>query len=175
MSKKIRIWVVVGLLIVVAVYIGGYLYFWRVWWPAKQIKIVQGLATVEFPWRDYSQAELNKMYPQIKNAAVPTRVTPEETYVKFREALRTNNLELAVEQLSKESKKYQDNTNNLQQAHKEGRFVSSLKLYPEKYWRSNFGQAMGNLCYEQERDNGKIVGCTDFIKDANGDWKMDSL
>jgi len=173
--KKIRTRIIVPLIILVAGFIVTDFYVWRVWWPAKQIRIAQGLATFEFPFRDYSVAELNKMYPQIKNADVPTRVTPEETYAKFREALRTNDLELALDQLSKESKKYQDNVRNLQQAYTEKRFVKSLSLYPEKIWRSNFGQSIGNICYDQEQNNSKSVGCTDFIKDANGDWKMDSL
>ncbi|MBU2265253.1 hypothetical protein KJ784_03665, partial [Patescibacteria group bacterium] len=96
MNKK-TIWALV-ILVVLAVVLGG-LYCYKVWWPKKEIAIQAGLAKSTFPWRAYTQEELNKMYPQIKYADVPTRVTPEQTYANFREALRTNNLEMALEQL----------------------------------------------------------------------------
>lgn len=94
MNRKI-LWSAI-IIVVLAVSIGG-LYGWKVWWPEEQTKVDLGLSSPKFPWRDYTQAELEKLYPQIKNAAIPTRTTPEETYGKFREALRTNNLELAID------------------------------------------------------------------------------
>jgi hypothetical protein len=171
--KRKTLWAII-IVVVVAAFLGG-LYFYKYWWPQKQLKIQLGLASDKFPWRDYTESELNKMYPQIKYADVPTRTTPEQTYAKFREALRTNNLELALGQLSVESEKYNENLEKLRKAYNEGKFSNSLSLYPENVRRSTFGSSMGNLCYEQTRNNEKIVGCTEFSKDANGDWKMDSL
>ncbi|PIY75440.1 MAG: hypothetical protein COY85_00135, partial [Candidatus Portnoybacteria bacterium CG_4_10_14_0_8_um_filter_40_50] len=104
--KKIKI--IIGIVILAALVIGGYFYFQN-WWEIKQIKIEKGLASEKFPWRDYTQEELAKMYPQIKYADVPTRITPEETYAKFRQALKDNNLEMAIEQLAEESEKYEEN------------------------------------------------------------------
>lgn len=172
MNKKI-IWGVV-ILVVLAAVLGGF-YCYKVWWPQRQMMISLGLAEANFPWRAYTQEELNRLYPQTRYADVPTRVTPEQTYAKFREALRTNNLEMALEQLSKESAKYTENSEKLKKAHNENRFMSSLNLYPEKSWRSTFGESLGSLCYDQLYDEEKIVGCSVFIKDASGDWKMDSL
>jgi hypothetical protein len=165
------IWVIIIILILA----GGYWYGSQVWWPKKQLKIQLGLAEPDFPWWDYTQEELEKLYPQIRYADIPTRITPEETYAKFREALRTNNLELALEQLSEESGKYEENKNKLRTAFEENKFNVSLSLYPVEVWRSTFSESSGGLCYNQERDNEKFVGCTDFLKDSNGDWKMDSL
>jgi len=172
MNKK-TMWAVITL-VVIAAFLGGF-YFYKVWWPTKQLKIQAGLSSDKFPWRDYTQDELTKMYPQIRYADVPTRTTPEQTYAKFREALRTNNLEMALEQLSSESNRYAENKSSVENSYKDDKFISSINLYPEKNWRSTFGSSTGSLCYEQSYDNKKIVGCTNFIKDANGDWKMDSL
>lgn len=173
MNKRIIIGLVIIFVVLAAIF-GGF-YFYKIWWPEKQLKIQMGLAESKFPWRNYTQEELNKLYPQIKNANIPTRVTPEETYAKFREALRTNNLELAVAQLAEESQKYSENLEKLRKAYKENKFIDSSDLYPEKVWRSTFGVSIGSLCYEQTYDNKAVTGCTSFIKDGNGDWKMDSL
>jgi len=174
MSKKMKVYLV-AVTIIVLLAAGGSFYFYQFWLPAKQMKIQLGLASDKFPWRDYSQAELDKMYPQIKYADIPTRVTPEETYAKFREALKTNNLELALAQLSVEGNNYNKNVEKLKKAYSDRKFISSLNLYPDKVWRSNFGESGGNLCYEQAIEDSQSVGCTCFLKDASGDWKMDSL
>ncbi len=60
MSKKI--WWIIIIVIVVAALVGG-VYFYKSWWPQKQAKIDMGLSNNKFPWRDYTQDELNKMYP----------------------------------------------------------------------------------------------------------------
>ena len=172
MKKKI-LWVII-ILVVLAAILGGW-YFYKTWWPQRQAMISLGLAESKFPWRAYTQEELNKLFPQIRYADVPTRVTPEQTYAQFREALRTNNLELALEQLSVTSEGYNENLEKLSNAYKDNKFISSLNLYPEKVWRSTFGESIGSLCYEQEINNDKFVACANFLKDVNGDWKMDSL
>ncbi|MCX6741107.1 MAG: hypothetical protein NTY61_01780 [Candidatus Parcubacteria bacterium] len=175
MNKKTKNWLVVLAVILLVALLSGCFYLWRVWWPEKQIKISLGLAVSEFPWRNYSQAELNELYPQIKNASIPTRITPEETYTKFREALRTNNLELAVGQLSKESKKYNDNVNNLRQAYKDKKLQEYYREYPEKISKALIGQSLSQYEYDRLENGKTFVNSIDFIKDANGDWKMDSL
>ena len=168
--------VIIPLIILVAVFTAGYFYTWQIWWPAKQIKIDKGLATFEFPYRDYSPAELNKMYPQIKNANIPTRVTPEETYAKFREALRTNNLELALEQLYKEAgKRYQENVQDLQDAYKAGRLKELYKNYPEKIEKQSMSEASASYYYLSVENNKNFQNPLPFVKNVNGDWKMDSL
>ena len=84
-----------------------------------------GLSSDKFPWQDFTQEELNKLYPQIRYADVPTRVTPEQTYANFREALRTNNLGLALEQLSVDSKRYSENKMAIENADAESRFLEA--------------------------------------------------
>jgi len=170
MNKKLIFSIVILVGVVVLAWVGFS------WWQTKQAQIKLGVASDKFPYRSYTQEELNKMYPQIKNADVLTRTTPEETYAKFREALKTNNLEMAIEQLSKESEKYEENKKTLEQAHKDGKFAGAYdSLYPEKVERSTFGDSSGSLCYDQKQEDGTFVACTSFIKDSSGDWKLDSL
>lgn len=168
-TKKIIIGIIIVLLIV------GFVPFTYKWVGQKIEKVKIGLAEPNFPYRDYTQEELNKMYPQIRYADVPTRITPEETYAKFRQALKENNLEMAVEQLSKESEKYEGNKSDLTQAYRENRFNELINDYPEKIWRGTFGESTGQLCYSQQYENKEFVGCSGFIKNADGDWKLDSL
>ncbi|MFA4941468.1 MAG: hypothetical protein WC582_02630 [Patescibacteria group bacterium] len=173
MSKKIRKIIIFGVLIICLAF-GATVYF-SAWMTKKADKITLGLARPDFPFGDYSEEELAKMYPQVKNADVATRTTPEETYAKFRQALEDNNLEMALEQLSKDSKNYKENKEVLIKAHKEGKFSGALSSYPENVWRGTFGESLGQLCYNQKHEDGEFVGCSSFIKGNNGDWKIDTL
>jgi hypothetical protein len=137
-------------------------FYCRNWWEKKQLKIEMGYARSEFPWRDYSQDELNKMYPQIKNADVPTRTAPEETYAKFREALRTNNLNLAIEQLNKESGRYEENRKTLTDAYNEGKF-------PERIEKESMYEAIASYYYLRNGFKTHIS----FMKNENGDWGLE--
>jgi hypothetical protein len=145
------------------------------WWQTKQAQIKLGVASDKFPYRGYTQEELNKMYPQIKNADVPTRTTPEETYAKFREALKTNNLEMAIEQLSKESEKYEENKKTLEQAYKDGKFAGAYKEYPEKIEKQSMYESIASYYYFRKVGGEDQKTHLSFIKDSNGDWKIDIL
>ncbi len=134
-----------------------------------------GLAEPNFPWRAYTQEELNKLYPQIKYADVPTRVTPEQTYANFREALRTNNLAMALEQLGKEGNNYQNNKTDIEKAYREGRFRSIYGSYPEEILKENEFEAVSQFYFNYSENSKEKTHFIDFSKDANGDWKMDSL
>jgi len=165
---------IIFLLLTIITSIIGKVYFDK-WLEVKMKKIEFGLAEPTFPFRDYTQEELNKMYPQIKNADVPTRTTPEETYAKFRQALKENNLQMAIEQLSRESERYGENVEFLKKVYNKGELERGLEDYPENVWRENFGESRGSLCYEQQIKGEGFIGCISFIKDSNGDWKIDNL
>jgi len=174
MSKKMKVYLV-AVTIIVLLAAGGSFYFYQFWLPAKQMKIQLGLASDKFPWRDYSQAELDKMYPQIKYADIPTRVTPEETYAKFREALKTNNLELALAQLDKLTPKYKNNKKTIEQAYRNNKFKEAYTNYPEKIEKEHMYEAFATYEYDVKENGKTFINSIYFEKDASGDWKMDSL
>lgn len=170
--KKI-IWAI----IIILVLAGGCWYGSQVWWPKKQLKIQLGLAEPDFPWWDYTQEELDKLYPQIRYADVPTRVTPEETYAKFREALRTNNLELALEQFYDGNRTGVEATNSMRQFYEEDKFRELYNHYPANLEKVNMYESIAQYeyTYFSSQYDQELIGTIDFVKDANGDWKMDSL
>ena len=176
MNKKI-LWVIIVLLVLAAA-LGGF-YCYKVWWPQRQAMISLGLAEPTFPWRAYTQEELNKLYPQVKYADVPTRVTPEQTYANFREALRTNNLEMALEQIGTSSgtNTSKEAANNLRSFYQENKFKELYNRYPEKIEKENMYESIAQYKYEYYSSQYKqqLIGSMNFIKDSNGDWKMDSL
>ena len=165
------------IIIVCAIIIIAIILIWQgfSWWQTKQLKIQQGLARDKFPYSDYTQEELNKMYPQIKNADVPTRTTPEQTYAKLREALKTNNLEMAIEQLSEESQGYKENKDIIKKFYNENKFMELYREYPEKINKVHMYEAIAQYEYEYIKDGKTFVYSIGFIKDSNGDWKIDSL
>lgn len=145
------------------------------WAGEKMQKVVLGLAEPNFPYRDYTDEELAKMYPQIKYADVPTRVTPEQTYTNFREALRTNNLDLALEQLGRESERYGENAKVLTDAYNQGKFSEAYQAYPEKIEKESMAESIASYYYFRKEGDINLKTHISFTKDANGDWKLDSL
>ena len=172
MKKKILL--VVIILLVVTALAGGYFYFQK-WREVKQQKIQLGLSNNKFPWRDYTAEELAKMYPQTKYADVPTRVTPEQTYAKFREALRTNNLEMAIEQLNEDSVRYQENIGILTKLYNDKKLTALYNDYPEQISKSFMAESIGQFYFLKKSGEYNLRQYIDFLKDANGDWKMASL
>jgi len=169
-GKKI---IIIGLMVIIlAAALGIGL---NIWTTKKMDKVALGLARPDFPYADYTEEELSKMYPQIKYADVPTRISPEETYAKFRQALKENNLEMAIEQLNKESERYKENTEALTQAYEEGRFGQIYNSYPEKIEKSNMYESIAQFYFLQKEGEYNLRQYINFIKNANGDWKLDSL
>jgi hypothetical protein len=173
MTPRLKKIIIIGAIAVILVAVlGVYLNAWTI---RKMDKISLGLAEPNFPYRDYTEAELAKMYPQIKNADVATRTTPEETYAKFRQALKDNNLEMAIEQLSKDSGRYKENKEALTKAHEEGKFMSISESYPQKIEKENMYEARAQF-YFLESDGEEVSRYPlDFIKNSDGDWKIDIL
>ncbi len=175
MTSRLKKIIAIGIIcLVLATGLGIYANKWA---GEKMQKVVLGLAESSFPYRDYTEEELAKMYPQIKYADVPTRVTPEQTYANFREALRTNNLDLALEQLGRESERYGENVEILTNFDKENKFQELYQHYPERIEKSNMYESISQYEYDYYSSQYKqnLIGSINFIKDANGDWKLDSL
>ncbi len=130
MSKKLFLTAVI-VLVAVIFGLASYRYIYMPWREVKQKKISLGLARANFPYRDYSEEDLGKMYPQVQNADVKTRVTPEETYAIFRQGLKDNDLAMVLGQLYKDSSRYEGNVTSISQAYEDGRFSEIYEKYPE--------------------------------------------
>ncbi len=152
----------------------GYFFWWRPWAKERLIKIQMGEARSLWPWQDYTQEELGKMYPQIRNAKVATTITPEETYAKFREALKTNNLELALAQISHTNgKRYNENKQTLEEAYRDKRFTAAYNEYPEKIEKEYMAESIAQYNYDKIIDKEKFSNSIDFVKNEKGVWLID--
>ena len=174
MNARLKKIITVGIICLVLV--TGLGIYANKWTGEKMQKVVLGLAGPNFPYREYTEEELAKMYPQIKYADVPTRVAPEESYAKFRQALKENNLEMALEQFSKSStKRHKEYVDTLTNFHKENKFQELYQYYPEKITKVYMAESIGQYEYDRIEDKKVFLNSIDFTKDANGDWKLDSL
>lgn len=173
MTPKLKKIIMIGIIAVILV--AALAVCVNLWTARKMDKVALGLAKSFFPYRDYTEEELNKMYPQIKYADVPTRITPEETYVKFRQALKENNLEMVIEQLDKESDKYRENKEILTNFYNENKFQELYQFYPEKIIQANIYESIAQYYYLRKEGEYNLRQYINFAKDANGDWKLDSL
>jgi len=106
---------------------------------------------------------------------VPTRITPEETYAKFRQALKDNNLEMAIEQLAEESEKYEENKQILTKFYNEGKFSEAYKEYPEKIEKSSIYESIASYYYFRNKEGQDFKIHISLLKDINGDWKLDNF
>jgi len=175
MTKNLKKIFIGALLAVFLIVIGGVSL--NYWMAKKMDKVVLGLASPIFPYPDYTEEELADMYPQIKNADVATRVTPEETYAKFRQALKDNNLEMAIDQLSKDSGSYKENKDALTNFFDKKKFKELFLHYPEIINRASIDESIAQYDYEyySEEYKKKLISSISFLKDSNGDWKIGSL
>jgi len=172
-NPKLKKIIVTGIVVAILVTVGGICA--NNWVEKKMAKVELGLSNPDFPYRDYTEAELNKMYPQVKYADVETRTTPEETYAKFRQALNENNLEMAIEQLGKESKKYSENVEDLTKAYQELRFGMIYQNYPEKILQEDISESLAQFYFNYKENDTERTHFINFIKNSEGDWKLDSL
>lgn len=168
MSKTTKIILVIVLLLVLG--LAGF--FGARWWQKKMVMIEFGLAEKTFPFRAYTQEELNKMYPQIRYADVPTRVIPEETYATLRQALIEGNIDKAVECFVEEKRgEWRRSLNEIKEKGLMKEMVGDLGELKEEVK----GEAYAQYSYSYTKNDKVYGGYIEFSKDANGDWKIESL
>lgn len=139
------------------------------WYLWKQDLIITGQAQDKFPYRRYTQEELNRLYPQYPNADVATRQTPEETYTKFIAALKNNDLEEIMKNFK--SKKYQEYRTSFGLDIDNHEMDKNTKLFNRKLILRNKLNTFSSY-YLEGIDKKYFI---EFVKDADGVWKIDSL
>jgi hypothetical protein len=179
---KKTITVVIFFVIIVAIIYLGWTEGSR-WWKEKQEWVRLGFAEDKFPFRMYTEKELVEMGLWTGESewynSIPTRTTPEETYAIFKQALIDGDLDKAAECFVEE--KQTEYRQDLEKAKNEGRISGILEqlteLYPDgdkitKEYKGNSTAIYEIFIIE---DGVKISHPISFIKDMNGDWKMENL
>jgi len=87
------VFVLAGITVVV---VAGIFLYMR-WFGIRQERVLTGAASPNWPYRDFTIAELEKNAPQYLNVDVATTQTPEQTHAKFMEALRKEDFRAAAE------------------------------------------------------------------------------
>jgi len=172
-------------LIILAIFVAWAAIEVNQWWKVRKEYVRMGLASDRFPYRMYTERELVEKgiwaseSPALK--AVPTRITPEETYTKFRQALIDGDLDKAAECFTKE--KQEEYKDALIKAKEEGRIegiiekLSDISPGGEIIVKGSTGRAIASyeLLYKEEGNEKFISHSIGFTKDWNGDWKMENL
>lgn len=174
MAKKIFL-IILAVFCAIAVGLIVFRTAYMPWREVKEQKIMLGLASPRFPYLNYSVDKLEKMHPQVKNADVPTRIAPKETYSLFRQGLKENNLPMVLDQLANDSARYDSNVESIKKAFDEGRFVEIYEKYPEVIEESTTGDAFAEYHFDQIENEKVLVESIQFIKNSDGDWKLETL
>lgn len=143
------------------------------WYLIKQKEARLGLARPDFPYTRYTQEELNKMYPQVLNENVPTRQTPEETYAKFIAALKTGDLEEASKQFVVGKQK--EWLESLEKIKEKGLLNDFIQDYDKSLREDLKSDVSAQYMISIVEAGKQVARPIRFIKDSNGDWKIDSL
>jgi len=180
-KRKIITAVIIFIIFLAIVYWGWTEY--NQWWQARKEYVRMGLAEDKFPYRMYTERELVEKgkWPVESEyyTSIPTRITPEETYAIFRQALIDGDLDKAAECFVKE--KQEEYKNSLIKAKEEERIDDILKQLTEIYPRGKRIVKGANdtnmITYEFfiiENGN-RISHPIGFAKDIEGNWKMKNL
>lgn len=155
----------VGLVLV----LGGY-----GWFLQKQERVLSGVAQPNFPYSDYSQAELNKMYPQyIDYSDVPTKQTPEETHQKFLTALKKKDFTEAVNCCFREGDRERMEA-FLDGVYKKGQLPLMISDISE-IEKNVINEMQATYIYSGTFKGEKVVNFLTFIKTGQGYWYIESL
>jgi hypothetical protein len=180
---------IVSLVLFIIIFLAIAFFVWTQyirWYGERKIYIESGLAEDHFPYRIYTERELAEKGRMVVESQelmnVPTRTTPEETYATFRQALIDWDVDKAISCFTKE--KQAEYRIAMLKAKEEGRIqgiIEKLKdISPEgqKVTKGSTGDASTSyeLLYKEKESDIKFISHSiGFVKDWNGDWKMENL
>lgn len=120
----------------------------------------------------YTQEELDRMFPQIQNADVPTRTTPEQTYANLKKALKNEDVEAAAECFAEEVR--EEWRKNLESIKKQ-KLMLEMESDLTELKLEQMGEVLSQYSYLTEKNKETYEHFIDFKKDKAGDWKIKSL
>lgn len=155
---------IVGVILVIAPYN---------WFLGKQQRVLNGTARPTFPYSDYSDSELEKLYPHDAENTAPTVQSPEETHKKFLLALKKEDFDEAVNCCFREGDRV-----------KMKEFLIELKSKGQLdlmmgdikgIYKDNVGSVEATYVYSGTSKGKKVGSFMTFIKTTNGYWYIESL
>jgi len=144
------------------------------WFNARQARVLTGAASADWPYRDFTVAELEKNAPQYLNVDVATTQTPEQTHAKFMEALKKEDFRGAAECCFARGK-WDEMEQNFKMVKEKG--MLSLMVGDLGVIKPNLVlDTMASYNYTGTKEDGsKAAGFIEFEKDSHGVWLIKSL
>jgi len=174
MSGKTRFSVIILAIVIfvlgLVLIIGGYAWFIR-----KQARVLAGTARSNFPYSDYSLAELNQMYPQyIDYSGVADKQTPEQTHALFLSALKKGDFDAAVNCCFREGDRVKEKEflNGVKEKGMLNLMISDLN---RDFKKESVFNNKASYSYSVIINGRKVAGGLNFIKASDGIWYIESL
>lgn len=167
MLKKILLWVGLPILGVVFI-LGSY-----AWFLNKQVRVLNGTASPNFPYMDRSVAELEQLYPQNPENNASTVQSPEETHAKFLAAVKKGDFDEAVNCCFRDGDRagMKDFLENLKKKGQIDLMLNDLKDIHKDYedsWTRVY-------IFSGTLKGKKVAGHLEFTKTTAGIWYIKSL
>ena len=143
------------------------------WFLQKQQRVLNGTARPDFPYSDYSDSELEKLYPHDAENITSTVQSPEETHQKFLTALKKEDFNEAVNCCFREGdrEKQKEFLLGLRSKGQLGLMMGDIK----EMYRDNVGSMEATYVYAGTSKGKKVGSFVTFIKTSNGYWYIESL
>ncbi len=166
-KKKLGAWLLVLVLGVVAIF-SAY-----GWFLNKQKRVLVGTARPTFPYSDYSDAELQKMFPHDAENTAPTVQSPEQTHDLFLAALKKEDFDAAVNCCFREGDrvKMKEFLVGLKSKGQLSLMMSDIKDIKKE----NIGSVVSEYSYLGTYNGDKVGNMMTFIKTTSGYWYIESL
>lgn len=143
------------------------------WFLGKQQRVLNGTARPDFPYSDYSDSELEKLYPHDAENTAPTVQSPEETHQKFLVALKKEDFDEAVNCCFREGDrvKIKEFLIGLKTKGQLDLMMSDIKEINKDIYNSWEATYIYSGTYKGE----KVASHMIFTKTTNGYWYIESL
>lgn len=143
------------------------------WFLQKQKRVLNGTARPTFPYSDYSDSELEKLYPHDADNSTPTVQSPEETHRKFLIALKKEDFDEAVNCCFREGdrRKMKEFLFDLKKKSQLNLMMSDIK----EIHKDLMGNMTATYIYSGTYKGEKVANFMTFIKTSNGYWYIESL
>lgn len=170
MTTKKKIWICVAVFvfitIIVILYSLGQIIY-------RLERVNEGLASPDFPYRDYTMEELGRLYPHEKEInEIPTTRTPEETHKLFMDYLKKEDFKNAAECCFRDGdwEEMEGFLYNVKEGGYLDTMISDLEII-EGDFRDQYDTASYNFLGTYK--GVKIKNEIKFIKNSQGIWLME--
>lgn len=143
------------------------------WFLQKQQRVLNGTARPTFPYSDYADSDLEKLFPHDADNTAPTIQSPEETHQKFLTALKKEDFDEAVSCCFREGDrvKMKEFLTGLKNKGQLNLMMSDIKDIRQDV----IGSMTATYIYSGTYNSEKVTNFMTFIKTTNGYWYIESL